>query len=375
MEKCIDLSYWQGNVDFSQVKKSVDCVILREGYGTIIDKKFLEYVKGATAAGLKIHGVYHFIYSLSSADAKKEAQAAIANLQKAGLPKTTRIWCDLEYDTVKKAKTKGVTIGKNEVNLFTITFCQAIEAAGYPTGIYTNIDYYKNYYTQDTLSKYPIWLADYSGGADYECLVHQYSSSGTVLGISTKVDMNYCYITDDTDESASETATGTKSYLSEDDSGDAVKTMQSMLIACGFSCGKSGADGQFGADTYTALVSFQMFCGITQDGKYGTQSKAKLETLYASAKASTETPVYTVGKSYTLQNEMRVRFGAGVTYVAKTHAQLTTDGQKHDTDKDGCLDKGTVITCKEIKQVGNDIWIRCPSGWLAAYYNGKVYIK
>ena len=38
--------------------------------------------------------------------------------------------------------------------------------------------------------------------------------------------------------------------------------------------------------------------------------------------------------------------------------------------------KGTIITCKEIKTTGNgDVWLRCPSGWVAAIYGGTVYIK
>lgn len=53
----------------------------------------------------------------------------------------------------------------------------------------------------------------------------------------------------------------------------------------------------------------------------------------------------------------------------------TADGQKHDKDNDGCLDAGTVVTCQEVRNVGNDIWMKAPSGWMAAYYDGKVYIK
>ena len=44
-------------------------------------------------------------------------------------------------------------------------------------------------------------------------------------------------------------------------------------------------------------------------------------------------------------------------------------------DNDGCLDAGTVVTCQEVRNVGNDIWMKAPSGWMAAYYDGKVYIK
>ena len=62
-------------------------------------------------------------------------------------------------------------------------------------------------------------------------------------------------------------------------------------------------------------------------------------------------------------------------FRAKTHDELTVDGRRHDKDKNGCLDAGTVITALEIKKVGKDIWIRCPSGWVAGVYNGEVYVK
>lgn len=85
-------------------------------------------------------------------------------------------------------------------------------------------------------------------------------------------------------------------------------------------------------------------------------------------------PNYKVGNVYTLQVEMRVRTGAGTGNPAKGHNQLTVDGQKHDIDRDGALDKNTKVSCLALKKIGNDIWMRTPSGWLAAYYQGNVYI-
>ncbi len=86
-------------------------------------------------------------------------------------------------------------------------------------------------------------------------------------------------------------------------------------------------------------------------------------------------PAYAVGKVYTTQVELKVRTGPGTNYPAKQHGQLSTDGQKHDADKDGALDPGTKVTCKEVSREDEDIWIKTPSGWLAAYYKGNVYIK
>lgn len=77
--------------------------------------------------------------------------------------------------------------------------------------------------------------------------------------------------------SASATA---KNYLEIGDSGAAVKTMQTMLIECGYSCGSYGADGEFGGDTEKALCKFQDDNDLTVDGQYGPVSKAKLTALY-----------------------------------------------------------------------------------------------
>ena len=87
MKRGIDISYWQGKVDFSKVAKSAEFVILREGYRRTIDKRFLEYVQGCKENGIPIHGVYHFCYATSMAGAKEEGASCIANMQKQALGK------------------------------------------------------------------------------------------------------------------------------------------------------------------------------------------------------------------------------------------------------------------------------------------------
>ncbi len=191
MKKGIDISHWQEKIDFSKVKTQVDFVILREGYRKTIDKRFLEYVNGCKSNQIPIKGVYHFIYALNNQDVIKEAESCLANIEKAGLTKDCIVWCDFEYDTVTNAKKNGITLGKAECDLFTRTFCNFFAKRGYKTGIYCNLDYYKNMYSQSTLDKYPIWLADYSGDPDKPCLYHQYSSKGKISGINGNVDMNY----------------------------------------------------------------------------------------------------------------------------------------------------------------------------------------
>ena len=75
-----------------------------------------------------------------------------------------------------------------------------------------------------------------------------------------------------------------KNYLEKGDQGDAVKEMQKMLIACNYSCGSSGADGDFGNATLTALKLFQNAAGLKPDGLYGEKTKAALVESYNYAK-------------------------------------------------------------------------------------------
>lgn len=101
----------------------------------------------------------------------------------------------------------------------------------------------------------------------------------------------------------------------------------------------------------------------------GASSNATTEEKTASA------PVYAVGKVYKTQvDSLSVRTGAGTNCARKTYAQLS-DNAKKNADSAGYLKKGVAVTCLEVKKVGSDIWIRIPSGWCAAYYKGKYYIK
>lgn len=88
---------------------------------------------------------------------------------------------------------------------------------------------------------------------------------------------------------------------------------------------------------------------------------------------------YTIGETYTLQTNLKVRTGPGTNYAQKTVSQLTSDGQKNCTTtkktSGAVLKSGTKVTCKGTTKNGNDIWMTIPSGYVAAYYDGNVYIK
>lgn len=85
---------------------------------------------------------------------------------------------------------------------------------------------------------------------------------------------------------------------------------------------------------------------------------------------------YIKGRNYTLQVDLNVRTGAGTSYKIKKYSELTVDGKKHAyLQINAVLKKGTVVTCLDIIKVGQDIWLKIPSGYVAGYYQGKEYIK
>lgn len=188
--KGMDISQWQGSVDFKKVAADgIKFAVLRDGYRKTLDSRFVEYVKGCQQNGIYVMA-YHFIYT-NGATPKQNAQSSYDNLKKAGLdPTKTWIAADLEYDTWTK---NGEKCTKAKCTQYTEEYLDALKALGCnKLFIYTNQDYYKNYYDWSQL-KYPIWLADYEGDPNYDCVMQQYSSSGKVNGISGNVDMDWLF--------------------------------------------------------------------------------------------------------------------------------------------------------------------------------------
>lgn len=60
------------------------------------------------------------------------------------------------------------------------------------------------------------------------------------------------------------------------DKGEFVRSAQLLLIGRGYSCGRCGADGEIGQDTYNAVIAYQRVCGLQQDGIIGAQTWARL---------------------------------------------------------------------------------------------------
>jgi GH25 family lysozyme M1 (1,4-beta-N-acetylmuramidase) len=201
MQKIIDVSKWQGLIDYDKVAKSgkVDGVILRSSIGNTTDEKFYEYADGFHKAGIPVIGIYHFSHAIDPSAASKEAALAVSNAEKAGLPKNTLIFLDFEYESLDNLKNCCLGIKadeiKSKIDEIAKKFCFMVEAGGYKAGIYFNPDFYKNWFNTKTISKYTKWLAEWKSSKSLECDIWQYGTIN-VPGINGSVDANECYITD-----------------------------------------------------------------------------------------------------------------------------------------------------------------------------------
>lgn len=188
--KGIDVSKWNGNIDWKKVKNSgIDFAIIREGYGkkspTQVDKKFKENIEGAKNEGIHV-GAYHFSYADSINDAKLEAEFCLENIK--GYSLEYPIVLDIEDKEMLKINTRQRTD-------ICIKFCETIENAGYYAMIYTNKNWLDNYlYAEELLKRFDLWIAEwYCEKPSYSCGMWQYSEIGKIDGINGNVDLNISY--------------------------------------------------------------------------------------------------------------------------------------------------------------------------------------
>ena len=186
--KVIDVSAWQGNIDWKKVKADgVDGAIIRYADGlSTLDSKFDTNMNNAIAAGLHV-GCYIFSRAKSKSEAEKEAVALYNAVKKYGKRVDMPLYIDLEWSSAAKYADTVATAYVNKM-----------KALGGRPGIYANLNWFNNYLTTKNYLSYPLWLAQYNSKITHKHPewfgMWQYSSSGSVKGISGRVDMDKCYV-------------------------------------------------------------------------------------------------------------------------------------------------------------------------------------
>lgn len=192
----IDISKWNGNIDWNAVKNSgVSYVIIRCGYrgsttGALIeDPKFRANIQGAANAGIKV-GIYFFTQAVNEVEAVEEASMVL------GLIKGYNISYPVFLD-VESSGGRADGISASTRTAVCKAFCQTIQNSGYKAGVYANKTWFNEKIETPSLTGYKIWLAQYAAAPSYSRTRYdmwQYSSKGSVPGISGNVDMNTSYM-------------------------------------------------------------------------------------------------------------------------------------------------------------------------------------
>lgn len=192
MKKIIDVSHWQNTINWPTVKASgIAGAIIKAGgsdAGFYTDSRFEENYYGATSAGLSV-GAYYFVGSKCTSREAGEADAKrFIDLIK-GKQFALPVYVDLEVTpTSAKAGATQACIG----------FCETMEQAGYFCGIYaSDLSGFRDRLNISELGAYSWWVARYGSAPKYATKnmhIWQYTSSGSVNGITGRVDMNDCYV-------------------------------------------------------------------------------------------------------------------------------------------------------------------------------------
>ena len=200
-------------------------------------------------------------------------------------------------------------------------FCDYILSQGYPTGIYTNLDYVSRVFGYDILQKYDVWLCDLYGDDDFPCVVRQYDWYHTKPGIPCAVDYDVWRgvytvgtakprsgsqdpqkepakpepIKPSTDkENTVKLIAGVLPVITRGAKGETVRTLQKILTKTGHYRGY--IDGEAGRYTDNAIRAYQKDYALSVDGSFGPASWADILSRYTKHCAE-NLPVIQYGKT------------------------------------------------------------------------------
>lgn len=189
----IDVSHWQGNINYKRVKKSgVEFVYIRVGRGDgigegyVLDDKFIKNIKGFNKVGIPV-GVYFYSNANNKNDAIKEAKWVIKQIKKYDVS------LEIAFDWENWSKFQDYNLSFYSLTETANAFTETVEKAGYKGMVYSSKNYLETIWYNINSD---IWLAHYTSKTDYEkeYKVWQLCNNGKVAGIEDNlVDINIRY--------------------------------------------------------------------------------------------------------------------------------------------------------------------------------------
>ena len=165
--KVIEVSQFNGKINWAAVEPNVDAVIIRAGYrgygasGTLAtDGAFKTNMQGSICAGIPV-GVYWCSQATSDGEALQEARYLNGLLK--DFKVTYPVYLDSEH-MGPNASGRADRIGKARRTQYGLTFCRAMEANGYKVGLYCSESWFYDEIDGAAFDRdgFEIWIAKYS---------------------------------------------------------------------------------------------------------------------------------------------------------------------------------------------------------------------
>lgn len=186
--KGIDVSRWQGTIDWEKVKADgIEFVMVGVGRykSNYVDVQLKNNLENANKYGIHV-GVYLYSEAVTEEEAREEADFVLDQIE--GYKISYPIAFDIE-DTVHLA------LSTKKRTDIAIAFLEVIEEAGYHPMIYASENWFNTKMDLTRLTKYDKWVARWADSVSFSpYTMWQYSATGTVKGISGDVDLDYCYV-------------------------------------------------------------------------------------------------------------------------------------------------------------------------------------
>lgn len=185
----IDVSEWQGDVDYEAVRETGATfvmmrigVTLDSGEEPALDGQFLNNIVSAKEAGLKV-GVYLYSKALSSEEAIEEAEWVLDQLNGESLD------LPIVFDWEIWSNWNSYHMSFHDLNEMAHDFIKTVAAEGYEGMLYGSKFYLENFWEDENFEN--IWLAHYASNTSYEdYMMWQFSNVGRINGIYGDVDLN-----------------------------------------------------------------------------------------------------------------------------------------------------------------------------------------
>lgn len=235
----IDVSQFQGTIDWAKVAPQVSAAIIRLGYrgygaaGTLCtDPMYERNMRGAIAAGLPV-GVYWCSQALSDAEALEEARYCVDKLR--GYQLTYPVLLDSEH-MGPNASGRADKLSKALRTRFGLKWARAMQDAGYIVGLYCSESWFTAGIEGASFSSegFDIWIAKYSSQPPaYRCDAWQFTSTARMDGISTNVDQNHVYKNYDAVGGIADTIANCKADLIQIDTAYWTRVLIGQTVASG----------------------------------------------------------------------------------------------------------------------------------------------